>query len=496
MNKKNLFLSLTIIILILTSCSDFLNEDLQGEYTSETFYKTEEQAIAAVNAAYAPASFTEIANCLWVFGDVASDDTEKGGEAGDASDIEYIDEFKTTADNGYIENIWQRYYEGITRANNVIYYVPNIDMDTTLRNRIVGEGEFLRAYYYFNLVNIFGEIPLKTEPATTSEELQVPLSSVNEIYAQIEEDLINASKVLPSSYSDSETGRATQGAAFGLLAKVYLFETKYAESLAAINSLDSLNIYSLMPIYRYNFEETYENNKESIFEIQHLSGQDPFEGSYLNQYFSPQTENGYFFDDPTQDLVDEFEKTDDGIYDPRLDYSIGREGSKWVNGEDFESSWSTTGYLSKKHVQPLSEVPAGTKGDAGLNYTYLRYADILLIKAEDLNELNQSTESLIPLNEIRQRARNSYLYDEDLDGYGNIPQDLLPDITTTNQDELRTAIRHERRVELSLEFHRFFDLMRYGESTAEDALEDKEFDFTEDRYFPIPQSEEDANESL
>ena len=181
------------------------------------------------------------------------------------------------------------------------------------------------------------------------------------------------------------------------------------------------------------------------------------------------------------------------MVDPRLDYTVGREGQLWVNGEAFDPSWSSTGFLSKKHVQPLREVPKGTKGDAGLNYVYMRYSDVLLMKAEALNELGRTPEALDPLNTVRKRARESYLYDPKLVGFGTVPDDLLPDVTSNTQSEVRTAIRHERRVELGMEFHRYFDLARYGKNTAEAALVDMGFNYDEDRYFLIPQSEIDTN---
>jgi hypothetical protein len=135
-------------------------------------------------------------------------------------------------------------------------------------------------------------------------------------------------------------------------------------------------------------------------------------------------------------------------------------------------------------------------GDASLNYVYLRYADILLMKAEVLNELNRAGEALVPLNAVRKRARESFLYDVDLAGFGVVPADLLPDITTTNQQALRDAIRHERRVELGFEFHRFFDLMRYGQQAAEAALSETAFNFEQHHKFLIPQSELDTNPSI
>jgi starch-binding outer membrane protein, SusD/RagB family len=157
----------------------------------------------------------------------------------------------------------------------------------------------------------------------------------------------------------------------------------------------------------------------------------------------------------------------------------------------FDAQWSpSTGYLSKKHLQPLREEPV--IGDGALNYVYLRYADILLMKAEALNELDRTAEALVPLNAVRKRARESYLYDKDLDGFGAVPADLLPDVVSNDKGVVRNAIRHERRVELGLEFHRYFDLMRYGKPAAEAALAATGFDYTK-RYFPIPQSEIDTN---
>lgn len=471
-----------------------LDVELQGEYTNNTFYQTEEHAILAINGAYQICSFSSTSNNLWVFGDVASDDAVKGGAAGDQSDITYINDFAVNADNGAIESIWKHYYEGIVRTNNVTSYVPNIDMDEDLKQRIIAEAKFLRAYYYFHLSNIFGAIPLKTTTITTVKELSVPLSSVETIYAQIEKDLIEASNFLPVSYNSEDVGRATKGAALGLLAKVYLFQEKWSLALEKADSVEQLGIYSLMPVYSQNFNILDKNNSESVFEIQHLENQSPFLGSYLNQYFSPKP-SGYSFNAPTQNFIDEFEVTPvDSVYDPRLDYTVGRDGQNWVNGEPFIPAWSITGYLQKKHVQATSEIPIG---DGNLNYTFMRFAEILLIQAEALNELNRGPEALIPLNAVRKRARECYLYDTELEGYdGTIPVQLLPDITNSNKSFLRTAIQHERRIELGFEFHRFYDLMRYGKSEAEQALSNTNFNYEDHRYFPIPQSEIDTNSEI
>ncbi len=206
------------LLLGATACSDFLQEDMEGTYSNASFYKTESHALLAVNGIYNTVSFVSSDNALWVFGDVVSDDATKGGLAGDQSDIQFLEEFNYSANNGYTEKIWKRYYEGITRANYLLYYADGIEMDETLKARVVGEAKFLRAYLYFNLVNIFGPVPLKKTPPITDNDINVPVSPVAGIYAAIEQDLTEASQVLAESYTGSDLGRATRGAALGLLA--------------------------------------------------------------------------------------------------------------------------------------------------------------------------------------------------------------------------------------------------------------------------------------
>ncbi len=482
----NTFSILFVIALMpLGSCTKFLTEDLKGEFSSDTYYKNETQAIQAINGVYNAITFTRPENDIWVFGDVASDDAVKGGNPGDQAEITYIDEFTANHTNGIIFNYWQFAYESISRANNVIANVPTVPMDEVRKNRIVGEAKFIRAYTYFNLVNVFGPVPLKLLPPVTQAAIQVPLSDVGTIYQQIEKDLTDAVAVLPVSYTTPDVGRVTKGAAIGMLGKVSLFQGKWAAALGFFQQLDNLGIYGLLPNYANNFKLTYENSKESVFEIQHLSGQNPGEGSGLNQWFGP-APGGYYFNAPTQVLVDAFEKATTGEVDPRLDASIGREGQPWLNGEIFSSGWSpATGFLTKKHQQPQSELTVS--GDGGLNYIYMRYADVLLMKAEAFNETNNADSAKANLNKVRQRARASY--------NGTPPAELLADITTNDQGQLRDAIRHERRVELAQEFHRYFDLMRYGKAAAESALGDK-FNFETKRYFPLPQKELDANPAI
>lgn len=480
-------LPLIFSLTILSACDKFLTEDLKGEFSSETFYKNDKQALQALTGAYDGMAFNNFNNAIWVFGDIASDDAEKGGNPGDQSEITYIDKFTADANNGIISNYWSFCYEDIARANNVIANVPSVTMDETLKNRIIGEAKFIRAYNYFNLVNIFGKVPLKLLPQLTQETIHVPLSEVPDIYLQIEKDLTGAVAVLPVTYGTADQGRITIGAALTLLGKVNLFQQKWSSAIGYFQQVEALGIYSLLPDYADNFNMLHKNSVESIFEIQHLSGQNPFMGNALNQWFAPAEQGGYYFNAPTQSLVNAFEKNDSGDVDPRLDASIGRDGQPWLNGELFIASWSPTGYLTKKHQQPLSEVSSSLKEDGGLGYIYLRYADLLLMKAEAFNESGNADSARANLNKVRERARASF--------HGTPPADLLNDNTASDNNLLRTAIQKERRVELAQEFHRYFDLMRWGKTVAETAL-GQDFNYDTRRYFPIPQAETDANQAI
>ena len=459
-----------LVLAGLSSCDDFLTEDLKGDYNSTNILSNEEQAQLAVNAIYNAAAYSIN---LWKFGDVASDDAVKGGNDGDQAEIGYIDDFTAQSDNGVIAEFWQNTYETISRANNVIDGIKNTPMDATKKEQMIAEARFLRAYSYFQLVNIFGEVPLKLYPQNSDKNIYVGLSSVEGIYTQIEKDLADA-VVLPVSYAVTETGRTTRGAAYGLLAKAQLYQKKYGEALTSIQNLESLNLYDL-DSYENLFKLGNENSVETIFAICFLSNQVPTCSNALNQWLAPSIESGYFFDNPTQSWVDIFtEKQTNGSDDLRLDASIGRDGKAWLNDNTFSSSWSSTGYLVKKHNQPLSEVDAGRKGDGGLAYIYLRYADILLMKAECQNELHHPDLAEAPLNRVRNRAG-------------------LAGISGKTESEMRSLIRTERRKELGFEFHRFFDLMRWGKEVATEAL-GPEFTWTEPRYyFPLPQTELDSN---
>ena len=304
--------------------------------------------------------------------------------------------------------------------------------------------------------------------------------------------------VLPASVTPDQLGRATKGAAVALLAKTYLFHTDLSGhwQLAAqtAEQVEGMG-YQLTSLYYDNFRAATKANTEEIFTVNHVAGTLGI-GNELNAWFSPRVLNGYGFFWPTQSLVSNFEVASGGQVDPRLNYCVAQSGYPYFD-TPFDSTWTSTGYLTRKMVQPLSEVPSTTKNVGTVNYEALRLSDILLIDAEALNENGQSAQALAPLNMVRKRARESYLYDTSLAGYGTVPAGLLPDIATTDQGQLRDIIRRERRSELALEFHRFFDVIRYGSAYATAALSPgTNFNYTTNRFYPIPQSERDANPNL
>lgn len=448
------------------SCESFLDEELKGSYSSENYYTSASKAEMAVNAVYN----SLYNNQLWVFGDVASDDSVKGGDDGDQPQLLEIDDFTATDDNGTVATLWQDTYETINRANNAIAGIANMDIDDALKARLIGEAKFLRAYSYFNLVNIFGEVPLKLKPQNTSDAIHVGPSTIDAIYTQIDTDLTEAAEGL----TNVKNGRANKAAAFALLAKSKLFQQKWGEALTAIEEFEKVGAgYSLEPVYSDLFKTGGENSSESIFAIRYVNNTTASRGNNLNVWFSPFVEEmGYHFNQPTQSFVDCFdEQTTDGKVDPRLDASIGRDGQPWFNGTTFEQAWgNVTGYLVKKYDEDKIEGVA--KSQCVIPQHRIRYAEVLLIKAEAMNESN-TPGAADPLDQVRDRAN-------------------LAPTSASGKSDLREAIRKERRRELGFEFHRFFDVMRYGREYAVDALGSNAWGDGR-YYFPIPQGEKDAN---
>lgn len=472
---KTLRTNSTVLFLIISliSCQGVLDKEPLGILDAGSFFKTTDDAIQALNAAYRPLLFANANNnFLWAFSTVASEIAITGGDGSRAGIIE-IDFLEHTPRTPELNDYWKLIYGGIIQCNTVVTRTPGIDASEEVKNRIIGEALFLRAYYHFSLTQVFGPVPLITK-LQPPDEVLVPRDPLEDIYAQIILDCEDAALMLPATYSGSDIGRATQGAALGLIAKTKLYQKDWDGVLSTINDIKSLGIYGLMPEYLDNFTVTTQNNAESVWEIQHANLELGV-GNNLNQWWtSKKVIDGYGFAEATPEYVDAFE---DG--DPRLKFTIAQNNDEYF-GVIYKRSFSSTGFSPRKYLQSVEEVTQ--KSDGGINFTAIRYAEVLLWEAEALAELGRISEAQAPLEEVRARAR----------ALADDPENTLPRITTLDKTEMIAAVRNERLVELGFEMHRFFDLVRWG--IADQALET--FVVGKHEVFPIPQTEMDLNPML
>lgn len=483
LNRQTLLLAVLVITTLLPSCEKFLDSNPQGNLTQETFPVSAPDALLAINAAYAPMRFTSFHSGTFPILDIMSDDARKGSNPNDAaSTIGPYDNFTFTTTGAELDSWWSTLYQGIKMANVVIVKVPDINMDVTLKNRYLGEAHFLRALFYFDLVRAWGGVPLVTD---LNPPLQLARSTADQVYQLIEDDLLFAMENLPekTGYSSEQVGRASKGAAKGLMAKVALFQKDFINAekyaLEVINS----NIYDLEPVFTDANSVAGEHGVESVFEIGAV-GQEAASG---NQYANVQgvrgTPNrGWGFNRPTPDLRGSFAENDPRIKGTIIDLGdvidgveiIGDGGTPDVTLDDDGNIIETECY-NRKVWTPGTDVPS----QFGHNRRLLRYADVLLIAAEALNENNKGGEALVYLNRVRERARE-----------GNA--ELLPDITTTDQGALRELILEERRHELAMEGHRFWDLVRTGKAAT--VLGPLGFQQGKHELLPIPQNEIDLSQ--
>jgi len=447
------------------SCSKFLDVAPQGQPLTAKFFQNQTDASYAVASCYAKLREYNLVAFNWFSVAVfPSDDVDKGSVPGDGDYLNDYANFRYTATARRPEGHWLGQYQQINLCNQVIYNVPNINMDAALRARYVSEAKFLRALAYFNLVRAFGGVPLHTKPAETPEELNPARSSQADVYAFIVSDLTTAAATLPTSYGSADIGRATKGAALTLLAKVQLYQKNYAASLAASDQVLTLG-YSLTTNFYQMFRIAGENGPESIFEVQctTLPGNCDASNSYWALSQSPRPQFGWGFCTPTADLANAFEPGDQ-----RKLGTILERGTITPDGDSVSTQNSNPRYNMKAYV-PNSVTKVCLYG-ADQNIRILRYAETLLLNAEAANELGQTTKAYTALNQIRRRA-----------GLAAVPAGL-------SQADLRTAIWKERRVELALEYgDRFFDLVRTGRAGT--VLKSRGFVVGKHELFPIPLSQ-------
>ncbi|UYQ91050.1 RagB/SusD family nutrient uptake outer membrane protein [Chitinophaga horti] len=450
--KKLIYIGIALSATVI-SCKKDLEKFPQGQLTEENVFTEANDFKLAIDGAYQPITNRfrgawdwENGGSIpreWVIGDVMSDDAVKGGGSlGDQEDMRRMETFSVFPENNNVLAIWRYNYKGINAANNLLAQdgsnVPGLDAN--LLKRIKGEAYFLRAFYYFRLVTNFGAVPLLAPDKNLTDNTKK--ATVAEIYTQIESDIAQALTMLSPSYTEAaDYHRATTGAAHALLAKTYLYRGQWEQCLNEIVEVEK-GPYQLLDKFEDNFNGIGERGGEIIFAGRHDAGVVPSQGSILNAVFAPQGK-GWGFNIPTQDLVAEFETGD-----PRLGTTVMRAGDKWVDGTtNYEPSWSPlTGLNVRKFMSNSALID-----DGGVDYIYIRLADVLLWKAECYANLDQPGPAQIALERVRARARK----------YAANPATNLPAVTTNDKAALLAAIRHERRVELAFEGQRYYDLVRW-----------------------------------
>jgi starch-binding outer membrane protein, SusD/RagB family len=476
-----------LLVLSLTGCEKFLQKDPQGQLISSLFPVTAADALLATNAVYAPLRDGNFHYGLFPITDIMSDDAHKGSNPGDqSSTIGPYDNFtfNSTTDGGNLDRWWSTLYQAIKYANVVILKVPQIQMDTVLRNRYIGEARFLRALFYFDLVRAWGGVPIVT---SLNPPVKLVRSTKDEVYTLIINDFNYALNNLPekSQQSAADIGRATKGAARAYLAKVYLFQGDFVNAekyaLDLINSAE----YGLEPVFTDANSIKGEQGIESIFEIG-ASGSEAFEGPG-NQYGNVQgvrgTPNrGWGFNRPTPAFRNSFEPGDPRLKGTIIDLGdtldgiviLGDGQTPDVTLAGDGSVWETECY-NRKVWTPGTDVPS----QFAYNRRLMRYADVLLMAAEASNENNKTSQALTYLNMVRARARQ-----------GN--NSILPDIAVTDKDALRDLILNERRHELALEGQRFWDLVRTNKAVS--VLGPLGFVSGKNELLPIPQTQIDLGQ--
>jgi tetratricopeptide (TPR) repeat protein len=474
--KKYIFFTIAFIATISTltvSCSDeFVNRDVAYSIDSENYFNSKSDYDNALVAAYdlLQSSYVNV-----LLGEIASDNTLAGGESqSDVVGFQQIDDMIHTPVNSNLRDIWNWMFAGVNRANYILEFKDKTQFDG--KNQIIAEARFLRAYYHFELVKWFGGIPLKGDfRFKVGDEKTIARSTVKEVYASIESDLIYASENLAAI--PSQKGRATKGAALALLGKAYLYEENFTKAASTFQTLIASNNYSLVSDYNSIFEAEGENGMESVFEVQYTDVEGAGFGclqcsegnvavgfSGPRNYTGPLFTSGFSFNVPTQKIVDAFEAGDSRKAVAILDIKAWAAQTGATYGEGYEN----TGYFNRKYIPRKRS--ANAAGDLNLtnpnNYRSIRYADVLLMAAEAYSRggLNESTARLY-LNQVRRRA------------FGDLNHDI-----SASGAALTDFIWAERRVELVGEGHRFFDLVR----TKKAAQEIVGFKVGKNELFPIP----------
>ena len=500
MNSRNTIFAIRNTILALaalcalSSCAKWLSEDGPMTNRVEDFFTSEETAVQVVNAAYTPLMWEYQSTFYSEFfiGDIMSDDALKGGQnIADMADAYDLENFKAISNNSLVQDYYRANFQGIARANLALEQLPKMeDLDPDLASRLIGEASFLRGLYYFRLVRLFGGVPISDSPIYSADGWKIPRSTVDQVYGLIVSDLENAASRLPlkSQYAPEDLGRATKGAAEAMLLKANLYwgdckrnngdGAGAAEKYAAAKTWGGTFItneaseYTLCNSYKDNFTLDGENGPESVFEVQYMAEgmSDYGEGNGFSRgtfatilmrsrssYFS---NSGWGFCHPTQNLYDEYESGD-----LRRDVTIFNPTDAEITTPSDEIYLGNRYLTTKRTIMEGRDYPKIDHASrAPINRIEIRLADVYLLYAEACLRNGDAPQAKTLLEKVRERAREGasvlpafpgYKVPDYRDGY-SLRQ--LQD----NAEDLELAIRHERRVELAMESHRWYDLCRWG----------------------------------
>jgi len=463
-----------MVALVVTSCSKILEKSPESNFTPDNFYRNAEDAKAAVNAVYDQMNSSDMYNqVIWIVQDQSTDDAEWGGGRSTANQPKNdLDKYTFTPATTTFQTLWAACYRSINRCNAALERIPPIVMDEPLKARLLGETKFMRAFYYFTLVRLFGDVPLLLKETTSLNNLQVARAPAEDVYKQIIQDFTDAEAILPVSYSAAEKGKATKGAAKAFLAKVYLTREEWAKaSVKAKEVIDLGAGYDLWSNFADAFLLANKNGKESIFEVQ-ANGLIN-EGSWMQGYMRPPFDRvnniaGFGDDPPTQSIYNAYQPTD-----TRRNATLRMYSSTGTPAAPATIVFPC--YVSK-YLDP----GATGNNDGSNNYPVIRYADVLLMYAEALNEQGAgNTEAYNAVNKVRRRAG------------------LTADLNGLTQAAFRDSVLLERRLELAFEGHRRYDLLRTKRLvTAMNAQNPTIAIKPHQTLFPIPQTERDVNPLL
>ena len=483
MKLKYNLIAIALLGFSFSSCSDFLEQNPQTDLSENDFYKTADDILSAVNGAYSSLQEGDIYGNWYVFGEIPSDNT-RNQLSGSVTTQNEFDQFYIDTQNSMIANFWKAAYKVINRTNTILGRIDGIEINTELAKRYKLECKFIRALMYFNLVRVYGDVPLVLKEISISESYDILREPKENVYNQIIADLKEAQD-LPVSYSTAEDGRATQGAAKALLANVYMTLHKYAEAETILAEIINSGRYSLLENtpgslnidgYKNVFSPVNHNSKEGIFEIQFLKG-GYGEGSNYANNFAPENSGTNVVavggtggnNIPEMDIYNAYEEGDlRRDFSMSLGYYDNRKNNEWVES---------------RYVCKFMDVPY-QNNDASNNYPVIRYADVILMYAEALNQNGKTAEACKYLNMTRRR------------GFGYQTTETSPvDLQTTDKAQFALMVEQERRVELAFENHRWFDLIRTGR--AVEVMRSKGFSLNETNLIcPIPQKQIDVNPKL